>query len=218
MNSRWCWILVALWPIRSGHTDYETAARKVTSSLVYWHGQFSSSLPVLPSFRLNQVATILARIKTQGQADTSVHHRGGKCYMSRGIFDSYLRDGSEKSAPLLDSSTLPISVGVKAYLKVLGETPSNWEVFWKQLLAGCDEKAAQASPVSGWDISAKQRDALTAGKFAQRLNLLLSCEGKIRWCFNRKIRKENGYWILLQNPKAGWGVGCKNVLRKLNWQ
>lgn len=49
--------------------------------------------------------------------------------MSRGIFDSYLRDDSEKSAPLLASSTLPKSVGVKAHLKVLGDTPSNWEGF-----------------------------------------------------------------------------------------
>lgn len=61
--------------------------------------------------------------------DTSVHLWGGKCCMSRGIFDSYLRDDSEKSAPLLASSTLPKSVGVKAYLKVLGDTPSNWQGF-----------------------------------------------------------------------------------------
>lgn len=36
------------------------------------------------------------------------------------------------------------------------------------------------------------------------------------WWWNKlvpsgKTRKENDYWILLQDPKAGWRVGCKTV-------
>lgn len=68
-------------------------------------------------------------------------------------------------------------MAVQALLKVLGNTLKNWEGLCKQLLAGCDERAAQAPPVSGWSSP-------------QRLHLLLSSDDEISWCLVEKQERK----------------------------
>lgn len=81
------------------------------------------------------------------------------------------------SAPVLDELCIPKSVAVQACLKVLRNTLNMWEGLCKQLLVGCDERAAQVPPVSGWSSP-------------RRLNLLLSSDDEISWCLIEKIERK----------------------------
>lgn len=54
---------------------------------------------------------------------------------------------------------------------------NNWEGLCKQLPGGCDERAAQVSPISGWSSP-------------QRLNLLLSSDDEISWCLMEKLDRK----------------------------
>lgn len=83
----------------------------------------------------------------------------------------------EISAPVLDELCLPKSVAVQACLKVLRNTLNNWEGLCKQLLVGCDERAAQVPPVSGWSSP-------------RRHNLLLSSDDEISWCLIEKLERK----------------------------
>lgn len=81
------------------------------------------------------------------------------------------------SAPVLEELHLPKSVGVPACPKALGNTLNNWEGVCKQLLAGCDERAAQVLPASGWSSP-------------RGLNLLLSSDDEKSWCLIEKLERK----------------------------